>query len=162
MTKERLKSYLVGISHTVSKEMSGSSHTLSCYLSKLSSSIKAGKKQPRVWLQYACGVTEVLLYSSLSGPLVFLWSPLGNLVYPNNRVQRTLVFNLLGGVEVRLTQKDLKNEVKMARNGFEDGLECTLRPTKVQMTTILASWYHTLKHIILRENKTTSFICYNY
>lgn len=162
MAHKDLKSYQTGISHSVDKEMAGFSHTLTCCLSKLRSSLEAGKRQLRVWLQYACGVVEALLYSSLGVPIVLLCSPLGNLVYPNNRVQRNLVFNLLGGVEVRLTQKDLKNEVKMARNGFEDGLECTLRPTKVQMTTILASWYHTLKHIILRENKTTSFICYNY
>ena len=104
MTKERLKSYLTGISHTVSKEMSGSSHTLSCYLSKLRSSIKAGKKQPRVWLQYACGVTEVLLYSSLSGPLVFFWPPSDDSNYLNMRSQRKLVSNLPSEREVRLTK----------------------------------------------------------
>jgi hypothetical protein len=42
------------------KEMAGSSHTLACCLSKLRSSLQAGKKQPRVWLQYVCNVAEVL------------------------------------------------------------------------------------------------------
>lgn len=79
MTKERLKSYLVGISHTVSKEMAGSSHTPACCLSNLRSSIKAGKKQPRVWLQYVCSVSEVLLYSSFDAPLVLLWCSYGGL-----------------------------------------------------------------------------------
>ena len=60
------------------KEMAGSSHTPACCLSKLKSSIEAGKKQPRVWLQYVCGVEEMLLYSSYSGPLVFLWSPISD------------------------------------------------------------------------------------
>ena len=79
MTKERLKSYLVGISHTVSKEMAGSSHTLSCCLSKLRSSLGAGKKQPRVWLEYVCSVDEVLLYSSFGAPLVLLWPLYGDI-----------------------------------------------------------------------------------
>ena len=43
------------------KEMAGSSHTPASCLSKLRSSLEAGKKQLRVWLQYACGKTEMLL-----------------------------------------------------------------------------------------------------
>ena len=69
MTKENLESYLAGISHSVCKEKAGSSHTLTCCLSKLRSSLEAGKKQPRVWLQYVCGVAEEFLCLSFSGPL---------------------------------------------------------------------------------------------
>ena len=43
------------------KEMAGSSHTLACCLSKLRSSLEAGKKQIRVWLQYVCGVKEDMM-----------------------------------------------------------------------------------------------------
>ena len=59
------------------KEMAGTSHTLSC-LSKLRSSLEAGKKQPRVWLQYAWRGAEVLLYSFFGTPLVLLGSPRGD------------------------------------------------------------------------------------
>lgn len=52
--------YILCISQGVVKEMAGSSHTLACCLSKLRSSLQAGKKQPRVWLQYGCSVAEVL------------------------------------------------------------------------------------------------------
>ena len=48
------------------REMAGFRYTLSSCLSKLRSSIEAGKKQLRVWLQYSCGVTEMLLYPSFS------------------------------------------------------------------------------------------------
>lgn len=50
-------------------------HTVPCCLSKPGSSLEAGKKQPRVWLEYACGATKVLLRSSFGAPLVLLWSP---------------------------------------------------------------------------------------
>ena len=53
--------YILGINQGVVKEMAGSSHTLPCCVSKLRSSLGAGKKQPRVWLQYVCGVTEMFL-----------------------------------------------------------------------------------------------------
>lgn len=67
--------YILGISQVVVKEMAGSSHTLPCCVSKLRSSLEAGKKQLRVWLQYVCGVTEMLLYPSFGAPLVFLRPP---------------------------------------------------------------------------------------
>lgn len=84
------------------KEIAGFSHTLASCLSKLRSNIEAGKKQPRVWLQYVCGVTEVFFYPSFGVvfkptfltlsranafvlhslnrkvPLVLLWSLYGN------------------------------------------------------------------------------------
>lgn len=60
------------------KEMAGSSHTPACCLSKPRSSLEAGKKQRRVWLQYVCGVEEMLFNPSYSGPLVLLWSPYGD------------------------------------------------------------------------------------
>lgn len=74
MAHKDLKSYQTGISHSVDKEMAGFSHTLTCCLSKLRSSLEAGKRQLRVWLQYACSVVEALLYSSFGAPLVFFWS----------------------------------------------------------------------------------------
>lgn len=58
--------------------MAGSSHTPACSLSKLRSSLEAGKKQPRVWLQYGCCVTDMLPYPSFRVPLVFLFSPYGD------------------------------------------------------------------------------------
>ncbi len=74
MAKEKLISYLAGINHIVGKEMAGSSHTLTCCVSKFRSSLGAGKKQPRVWLQYVSGVEEMLLYPSFGVPLVLLVS----------------------------------------------------------------------------------------
>ena len=104
MERENLKSYLAGISHSADSVMAGSSHTPGCYLSKFRSSLEAGKKQLRIWLQYVCDVAKVLLYSSLSGPLVFLWSPNDDSNLLNKRVQRNFVFNLPSGREVRLTK----------------------------------------------------------
>lgn len=72
MAQENLKSYLTGISHSVASMLAASSHTLGLLMSKPGSSLEAGKKQPRVWLEYACCVTEVLLYSSFGAPLVLL------------------------------------------------------------------------------------------
>lgn len=70
--------YILGISQGVVKEMAGYSHTLPCCVSKLRSSLEAGKKQPRVWLQYVCGVIEMLLYPSSGVSLVLLLSPYGD------------------------------------------------------------------------------------
>ena len=41
------------------KEMASSSHTLPCCVSKLRSSLEAGKKQLRVWLQYVSDVVRI-------------------------------------------------------------------------------------------------------
>ena len=72
MERENLKSYLTGISHSVASDMAGSSHTLGLLMSKLRSSLEAGKKQPRVWIEYVCSVAKMILYSSFGAPLVFL------------------------------------------------------------------------------------------
>jgi len=74
MERENLKSYLTGISHSVASEMAGSSHTLGLLMSKLRSSLEAGKKQPRVWIEYVSSQVKMLLYSSFCAPLVFLRS----------------------------------------------------------------------------------------
>jgi hypothetical protein len=76
--------YILGISQGVVKEMAGYSHTPACCLSKLRSSIEAGKKQFRVWLEYVCSVAKMLLdepsgraerlYLYFCAPLAFLWS----------------------------------------------------------------------------------------
>ena len=105
----RIEPPIKNISHSVGKEMAGSIHTLSCCVSKLRSSIEAGKKQPRVWLQYVCDVSEVLFHPSFGVgfiltfltlgranafvlhslyrkvPLVLLWSPYGDLEMACNR-----------------------------------------------------------------------------
>lgn len=104
MEWENLILYSTDICHSVGEEMAGYSHAPGCYLSKFRSSLEAGKKQLRIWLQYVCDVAKVLLYSSLSGPLVFLWSPNDDSNLLNKRVQRNLVFNLPSGREVRLTK----------------------------------------------------------
>ncbi|MBR6591804.1 MAG: hypothetical protein IKK81_04170 [Prevotella sp.] len=75
MVHESLKSYLASISHNIASVMIGSSHTLPCCLSKPKSSLEAGKKQLRVWLQYVCSVAKMLLHPSFGAPLVFLWPP---------------------------------------------------------------------------------------
>lgn len=54
-----------------------SNNTLPCCLSKPRSNLEAGKKQHRVWLEYAYSMTKMLLYSSFGAPLVFLWSSFG-------------------------------------------------------------------------------------
>lgn len=48
------------------------------------SSLEASKKQIRVWLQYSCGVTEMLLCPSLGVPFVLLLSPYGDLEMARN------------------------------------------------------------------------------
>lgn len=52
---------ITGSRQDVDKEMAGSSHTPACCLSKLRSSLGAGKKQPRVWLEYVCSVAMMFL-----------------------------------------------------------------------------------------------------
>ena len=74
----RIEPQIAGISHSVGKEMAASSHTPCCYLNKPRSSLEAGKKQPRIWLQYVCGVAEVLLSSSFGVPVVLLLSLYGD------------------------------------------------------------------------------------
>lgn len=68
----------IGFNQGVVK-MAGSCHTPACCMSKLRSSIKAGKKQPRVWLEYICSVAKMLLSPSFSVSLVLLWSPYDSL-----------------------------------------------------------------------------------
>lgn len=48
------------------------------------SSLEASKKQIRVWLQYSCGVTEMLLCPSLGVPFVLLLFPYGDLEMARN------------------------------------------------------------------------------
>lgn len=49
----------------IGNEMAGSGHTPACCLSKLRSSLEAGMKQLRVWLQYRWSMVEGLHYSDL-------------------------------------------------------------------------------------------------
>ncbi len=67
--------YISGVNQDVVKEMAGSIHTLGLLTSKLRSSLEAGKKQPRVWIEYVCRQVKMLLYSSFGAPSVFLGSP---------------------------------------------------------------------------------------
>ena len=71
------------------KEMAGSIHTLGLLMSKLRSSLEAGKEQSRVWIEYACSVTKMILYSSFGAPLVFLGSPCVCLERVRNRFEDT-------------------------------------------------------------------------
>ena len=64
--------------HRVALVLIGPSHTLTCCLCMIRSRFEAGKKQLRVWLQYVCGVTEMLLSPSFGVPLVLLLSPYGD------------------------------------------------------------------------------------
>lgn len=73
--------YILGINQGVVKEMAGSSHTPASCLSKFRSSLEAGKKQLRVWLEYGCSVTEMLLFPSFRVPLVLLLSPYGQFFF---------------------------------------------------------------------------------
>ena len=63
--------------YSATSEMTGYWHTLICCLSTPIGSLEAGKKRLRVWLQYACNVTEMSLYFSIV-LLVLLWSPYGD------------------------------------------------------------------------------------
>ena len=67
--------YITDISHSVASEMVAFSHTLGLLMSKLRSSLEGSKRLPRVWLEYACSVSKVLLYPSFGTPLVFLRYP---------------------------------------------------------------------------------------
>jgi len=69
--------YISGVNQDVVKEMAGSIHTLGLLMSKLRSSLEAGKKQPRVWIEYVCCVAKMLLYPSFGAPSVFLYSLYG-------------------------------------------------------------------------------------
>ena len=112
--------YILGFCQGVGKEMAGSSHTPASCLSKLRSRLGAGKKQPRVWLQYVCSVSEMFLdepsgraerlYPSFGAPLVFLRSPY--------------------------------DDSEMARNGFEDGSKVMRR--NMQLTDMCSSTYKTV------------------
>ena len=48
MAQENLKSYLTGIRHSAASVMAGSSHTLTCCLSKPRSSLEYGYSMPVV------------------------------------------------------------------------------------------------------------------
>ena len=86
--RETPSKHLVYCRQGDSKYISGSSHTPACCLSKLRSSLEAGKKQLKVWLQYGGGVTEIFLdepsgrverlYTSFRVHLVLLWYPYGD------------------------------------------------------------------------------------
>ena len=70
--------YISGVNQDVVKEMAGSIHTIGLLTSKLKSSLEEGKKQSRVWIEYVCSVTKMLLYPSFRVPLVLLLSPYGD------------------------------------------------------------------------------------
>lgn len=76
-TSMRTMLYISGISHSVALILAAYSHTLGLLMSKLRSSLEAGKKQPRVWIEYVCSVAKMLLYPSFGAPSVFLYSLCG-------------------------------------------------------------------------------------
>ena len=97
----------------IGNETVGTSHTPAFCLSKLRSSLEAGKKQLRVWLQYSCGVTEMLHYSSFRVSFIPTFLTLGRanafiLHSLNRKVPLVLLWYPYGDSE-------------MARNGFGDG-----------------------------------------
>ena len=107
------ESYMANGSHSAVSEIAGSRHTLACSLSKLRSSIEAGKKQLRVWLQYVWSVTEMLLYPSFGVGFNPTFLTLGRanafvLHSLNRKVPLVLLLSPYGDSE-------------MARSGFEDG-----------------------------------------
>ena len=102
MERENLKSYLTGISHSVCKEKAGYSHTPGCYLSKLRSSLEAGKKQLRVWLQYVNSMTEVFLYPSFG---VF-WPPFVGREMVRNSIEDGLIMPVLLNICMRTYNED--------------------------------------------------------
>lgn len=69
-------------------EPPSSGRTPLCCLSRLRSSLEAGKKQLRVWIEYVCSVAKMILYSSFGAPLVFLGSP-----YNSSEMVRRMVRN---------------------------------------------------------------------
>lgn len=108
--------------------MVGYSYTLPCCVSQLRSSLEASKKQFRIWLQYVCGVTEMLLYPSFSVGFNSTLLTLGRanafvLHSLNRKVPLVLLLSPYGDPD-------------MARNGSEDGSKCTLRATHVQVLTM--------------------------
>ena len=58
--------YISGISHSVALILAAYSHTLGLLMSKLRSSLEAGKKQPRVGIEYVCSVAKILRFSPSS------------------------------------------------------------------------------------------------
>ena len=67
--------HVYGIMKRATSKMNHSTHTLSILMKQLRSSLEAGKKQPRVWLDYVCCVAKMLLSPSFGAPLMFLCSP---------------------------------------------------------------------------------------
>ena len=57
------------------KELVSSSHTLALLMSKLRSSLEAGKKQAKRSLEYGYSMESVLLYPSFVASSVFLLPP---------------------------------------------------------------------------------------
>ena len=100
--------YISGVNQDVVKEMAGSSHTLGILMSKLRSSLEAGKKQPRVWLQYVLSMANVLFYQSFGAPLVLHWSTFG--VTGDTRY-------IHGGCTEILQRKHVTYTVSRRRNG---------------------------------------------
>lgn len=124
MAQEHLKSYLIGISRSIAPVMLGCCHTLASSLSKPRSSLEAGKKQPRVWLEYISDVAKMLLYPSFGALIVLLWFLSCDTIFPNERVQRKQVSIFLSEREVlstkyRLFLKSHKYEVKIVQSGYE-------------------------------------------
>lgn len=71
-TYMRIKSQIASCNHTVPLEKA-SFRPLFCCLSKLRSSLEAGKKQQTiVWLEYICSIIEAFLHSSFCVPIVLL------------------------------------------------------------------------------------------
>lgn len=97
MERVNLISYLTGIRLIVGKEMASYCHTLPLLMSKSGSSLKAGKKLPRVWLEYVFSVAKMfldepsgrgeLLYPSFGNPLVFLLPPYDSSKMVRNRFE---------------------------------------------------------------------------
>lgn len=70
------------------KKITGFCHTHACCLRKLRSRQEAGKKQPRVWLQYGCSVAEVL-FDRRSNRVENLWCS-ERLFHDSNKRNRLL------------------------------------------------------------------------
>ena len=110
--------HLAYLRQGVGKEMEGYSYTPACCMSKPRSSLEAGKKQPIVWLQHVCGVTELFLYPSFRVGFNPTFLTLGRtnafvLYSLNRKVPLVLLLSPYGDSEI-------------ARNGFEDGSKwCT-------------------------------------
>ena len=108
MAQENLKSYLTGISHSVASMLAASSHTIALLMSKPRSSLEAGRKQPRVWLEYVCSMANVLFYPSFGTPLGLHWSTFG--VTGDTRY-------IHGGCMEILQRKHVTYTVSRRRNG---------------------------------------------